>query len=98
MRLFDIIKKSIVTEKSSAQELKNWTYVLEVSDDATKIDIKKAILDIYWVSVSSVRVSNTREKFKQGKKGMVVRKRSSRKAYVTLKDANAKIDFSNIKI
>lgn len=97
MRLFDIIKKPVVTEKTSAAELKNWTYVLEVTTDATKIDIKKAILEIYWSQVSSVRVLNTREKFKQGKKGMVIRKRSSRKAYVTLKDTNAKIDFSIIK-
>lgn len=97
MRLFDIVKKPVVTEKSSREELKNGTYVIEVSTDATKIDIKKAILDIYWAQVSSVRVTNTREKFKQGKKGIVMRKRSSRKAYVTLKDANAKIDFSIIK-
>gem|GEM_PF-6487382 len=41
---------------------------------------------------------NTREKFKQGKKGMVIRKRTSRKAYVTLKDASAKLDLSVIKI
>lgn len=97
MRLFEIVKKPIVTEKSSRSELKNGTYVLEVTSDATKIDIKKAILEIYWAQISSVRVLNTREKFKQGKKGMVIRKRSSRKAYVTLKDANAKLDFSIIK-
>lgn len=97
MRLFDIIKKPIVTEKSSLLELKNWCYVLEVSNDSTKIDIKKSILDIYWVEVESVRVLHTREKFKQWKKGTVVRQRSTKKAYVTLKDANAKIDFSILK-
>lgn len=97
MRLFEVLKKPVVTEKSSASELKNWTYVLEVSSDATKIDIKKAILEIYWAEVSSVRVLNTREKFKQGKKGIVIKKRSSRKAYVTLKDASKKLDFSIIK-
>ena len=47
MRLFKVVKKPIVTEKSSRAELQNATYVLEVSDTATKIDIKKAILDIY---------------------------------------------------
>lgn len=98
MRLFEIVKKPIVTEKSSRAEMQNGTYVLEVSNTATKIDIKKAILDIYWSEVSSVRVLNTREKFKQGKKGMVIRKRTSRKAYVTLKNASEKIDFSIIKI
>ncbi len=98
MRLFEIIKKPIITEKSSRSELKEWTYVIEVSDSATKIDIKKAVLDVYWVSISSVRVLNTREKFKQGKKGIVLRKRTSRKAYITLKDKSAKLDFSLIKI
>lgn len=106
MRLFNIVKKPVVTEKSAREELKNtkkgvrvgMTYVIEVSTDATKIDIKKAILDIYQVEISSVRVLNTREKFKQGKKGMVIRKRSSRKAYVTLKDPSVKLDFSVIKI
>ena len=98
MRLFEVVKKPIITEKSSRTQMQNGTFVIEVSDSATKIDIKKAILDIYWSEVSSVRVLNTREKFKQGKKGMVIRKRSSRKAYVTLKNASEKIDFSIIKI
>ncbi len=93
MKLFNIIKKNIVTEKSSAQEIKNWTYVLEVSRNATKIDIKKAILEIYKVEISSVRVLNTRMKFKQK---WTIRKRASRKAYVKLKDVNTKIDFSII--
>ncbi len=97
MRLFDIIKKPIVTEKTSLLELKNWSYVLEVSDDSTKIDIKKAISEIYWVEVESVRVLHTREKFKQWKKAIVYRQRSTKKAYVTLKDKNAKIDFSVLK-
>jgi len=97
MRLFDIIKKPVVTEKTSLLELKNWSYVLEVSPDSTKIDIKKAILDIYWIEVESVRVLHTREKFKQWKKGTVLRKRTSKKAYVTLKDKSEKIDFSILK-
>lgn len=96
MRLYEIIKKPIITEKTSMQEIKG-TYVLEVSSDATKIDIKKAMLVIYWVEIADVRVLNTREKFKQGKKGIVLRKRTSRKAYITLKDVNSKIDFSIIK-
>jgi large subunit ribosomal protein L23 len=97
MRLFEILKKPIVTEKSSVSELKNWTYVLEVLPDATKIDIKKAILEIYWVQVSSVRVLNTREKFKQGRKWMVIKRRSFKKAYIKLKDPSKKLDFSIVK-
>ena len=84
MRLYRILKKQIVTEKTSTLEIANNTYVFEVSKDATKIDIKKAILELYGVSVSSVNIVNTRMKFKFGKKGMQVRKRSTKKAYVTL--------------
>lgn len=46
MRLFDIIKWKVVTEKSSNFELKNWNYVIEVSSDATKIDIKSNFWNI----------------------------------------------------
>ncbi len=97
MRLYRILKKPIVTEKSSGLEIANNTYVFEVAPDATKIDIKKAILELYGVSVSSVNIVNTREKFKYGKKGMQIRKRSAKKAYVTLADDKAKIDVTIIK-
>lgn len=97
MRLFEVVKKPIITEKASTWEYSNSTYVVEVSDDSTKIDIKKAFLDIYWVEISSVRVVKTIEKFKQGRKWLVHKRRASKKAYVTLKDKNAKIDFSILK-
>lgn len=97
MRLFDIVKKPIVTEKASNLEFWNSTYVLEVSDDATKIDIKKAVLEVYWVEVSSVRILNTIQKFKQWRKWIVSKRRSTKKAYVTLKSKNSKIDFSILK-
>lgn len=97
MRLYRILKKPIVTEKSSTLEIANNTYVFEVSNDATKIDIKKAVLELYGVSVSRVNILNTRMKFKFGKKGMQIRKRTTKKAYVTLADANAKIDVTLVK-
>ena len=97
MRLYRILKKPIVTEKTSTLEMNNNTYVFEVSSDATKIDIKKAILEIYGVSVSSVNILNTREKFKFGKKGMQLRKRSTKKAYITLANASDKIDVTIVK-
>jgi len=98
MRLFRILKKPITTEKTSNLSLIKNTYVFEVSDDATKIDIKKAIKEIYWVEVSSVNVLHTREKFKYGrKKWMQLRKRSSKKAYITLKDEKAVLDVTITK-
>jgi large subunit ribosomal protein L23 len=98
MRLFKILKKPIQTEKASNLEMKNNTYVFIVAPDATKIDIKKAVLDIYGVMVASVNILHTREKFKYSKKkSMQLRKRSQKKAYVTLKDDKAKIDFTIVK-
>lgn len=98
MRLFRILKKPITTEKTSNISLTSNTYVFEIASDATKIDVKKAIMELYGLEVASVNVLHTREKFKYGKKRwMQLRKRSSKKAYVTLKDASAKIDFTIIK-
>jgi len=98
MRLYRIIKKPIVTEKTSSMELKKPVYAFEVDASATKIDIKKAILDVYGVQVAEVNVLTTREKYKFGRKrGMQLRKASMKKAYVTLKNKNDKIDFSLTK-
>jgi len=98
MRLFDILKKPVVTEKSSQVQLKNTTYVVEVREDATKIDIKKAVKDMYGVDVDSVGIAYNREKTKQGRKKRITRRAVIKKAYITLKDKTAKIDFTLLKI
>ena len=98
MRLFKILKKPLTTEKTANLEVVNNTYVFEVSSDATKTDIKKATSEIYGVEVASVNIVNTREKFRRGRKGgMQIRKRPSKKAYITLKNSADKIDFSIVK-
>lgn len=98
MRLYRILKKPITTEKTSALTLVKNVYVFEVDGSATKIDVKKAILEIYWLEVAEVNILHTREKFKYWRKrGMVLRKRSAKKAYITLKDPKAKIDFTITK-
>jgi large subunit ribosomal protein L23 len=68
MRLFRILKKPITTEKTSNLSLVSNTYVFEIAADATKVDVKKAIVELYGVEVASVNVLHTREKFKYGKK------------------------------
>lgn len=98
MRLYRLLKKPIVTEKTSNMTLQKNVYVFEVSLDATKIDIKKAIKELYWVEVSNVNIVNTREKVRFGRKwGLQLRKRAAKKAYVTLKDPKAKIDYTILK-
>jgi ribosomal protein L23 len=57
-----------------------------------------AIKELYGVEVADVNILNTREKFKYGKKrGMQVRKRVMKKAYVTLKDVKSSIDVTIVK-
>ncbi len=98
MKLYRLLKKPIVTEKTSNIALKKNMYAFEVDKTATKIDIKKAILSLYGVEVASVNIVNTREKYKFGRKwGMTLRKRPTKKAYVTLKDPNAQIDYTIVK-
>ena len=98
MRLYRIIKKPIITEKTSDLELSNSCYTFEISSDATKIDVKKAILEIYWVDVKSVNIVSSRAKFKYWKKKWLqYKRREFKKAYVVLKNKKDKIDFSIIK-
>lgn len=97
MRLFRILKRPIVTEKTSNMEFVKSSYAFEVDRSATKIDIKKAVLDLYGVEIDSVNIVNVREKFKYGKKWMQTRRSTSKKAYITLRDKKAKIDFSIVK-
>lgn len=97
MRLYKILKKPIFTEKASKMELlKNW-YAFQVDNNATKIDVKKSISEIYWVEVASVNMVKTVEKFKYWKKWIQFKRRATKKAYVTLKDKKAKIDFTITK-
>lgn len=95
MRLYNILLKPIVTEKTANMSVKKSCYAFEVDDSATKIDIKKAVKQIYNVDVESVNIVNTREKFKYRKKrGMQLRKRETKKAYLTLKNTTDTIDAS----
>ena len=97
MRLYRIIQKPIVTEKASNLEMNESTYVIRVDPQATKIDIKKSINELYGVEIESVRIVNTRVKMKHGRKKMQIRRRPFKKAYVTLKDKSQRLDLISIK-
>ena len=77
MRLYRLLKKPIVTEKTSNMSLQKNVYVFEVD---------------------SVNIVNTREKVRFGRKGGIqLRKRAWKKAYVTLKNPQDKIDYTILK-
>ena len=65
MRHFDIIRKPIITEKSMQLVESNNSYTFEVYRKANKVEIKKAIEEIFGVTVVSVKTINVRPKKKR---------------------------------
>ncbi len=58
MNQYDIVLRPIVTEKSSLAKEAGNQYVFEVARDANKIEIAKAVEQLFKVKVLSVQVMN----------------------------------------
>jgi large subunit ribosomal protein L23 len=79
-----IVKRALITEKGTALRETRGQYHFEVSRDANKIEIKRAIELIFSVKVAFVRTLQAHGKVK--KQGRYVGRRSDwKKAIVTLK-------------
>ena len=95
-----IIIKPIVTEKQTAvTDKKPNRFGFRVSPDANKLEIKKAIEEMYNVSVESVNTMNYsgKRKSRYTKSGIINGKQAAyKKAIVTLKEGEVIDFFSNI--
>jgi len=95
----EILLKPIVTEKMTKQGDKFNRYGFVVSKSANKLQIRKAVEELYGVTVDSVNTMRYGGKVKtrNTKSGLLVGKTASvKRAVVTLAEGN-KIDFySNI--
>jgi len=95
----NILLKPIVTEKMTSQGDKFNRYGFLVAKNANKLQIKKAVEDMYSVTVDSVNTMRYGGKIKSRntKSGLLIGKTTAtKKAVVTLAEGN-KIDFySNI--
>lgn len=95
----NILLKPIVTEKMTKQGDKFNRYGFVVARNSNKLQIKKAVEDLYGVTVDSVNTMRYGGKVKtrNTKSGLLVGKTTAtKKAVVTLAEGN-KIDFySNI--
>ena len=91
-RLYEIIRRPLVTEKTTLLSANNQS-VFEVSKDATKDEIKESIEFLFKVEVEKVATINQNGKVKifRGKKG---KRKNFKKAIVTLKEGNM-IDISS---
>lgn len=91
MRLNEIIKKPIVTEKANEQAEKFNRYMFACDRRANKLEIKKAVEDFYGVSVENVNTAVMPGKFKSRftKAGLLSGKTASyKKAIVTLAEGD----------
>ncbi|MCS7281354.1 MAG: 50S ribosomal protein L23 [Desulfobacterota bacterium] len=81
MNEYDIIIRPIITEKSTNIKDLNNQYVFEVRKDANKIEVKRAIENLFKVKVLSVRIINM--KGKERRVGRIIgRRRNWKKAIV----------------
>jgi len=92
MNANEIIRRPLVTEKSTILRETGNVIAFEVSPKANKIQVKTAVEELFKVKVQEVRLFNIRGKIKrmgryQGKR------RDWRKAYVRLKEGEKTPDF-----
>jgi len=89
---YNVILRPIITEKSTLLKEKNREVCFEVAPRANKIEIKRAIEQLFKIKVENVRVQN-----KRGKRRRVGRnegrKKDWKKAYVKLKEGEKMIEY-----
>ena len=89
---YDIIKRPVITEHSMEQtEIKRYTF--EVAKDANKIEIAKAVEEIFGVKVAKVNTINMYGKLKQTGRYPAGRRPARKKAMVTLTEDSKTIEF-----
>jgi large subunit ribosomal protein L23 len=86
-----IIRRPLITEKTTRQKEEGRQYAFEVARDANKSEIQKAVEQLFKVKVLNVRTSNVLGKVKR--LGRKFGKRSDwKKAIVTLREGD-RIEF-----
>ena len=90
--LYEVIRRPLVTEKSTLLKETQSTVCFEVHRDATKPEIRKAIETLFGVKIADVRVARVHGKVKrQGR--FVGRRPDWKKAFVVLKKGEKMVEF-----
>ncbi len=99
MKLSEILIKPVLTEKANAQQEKLRRYAFKVAKKANKLEIKKAVEDMYGVSVEDVNtvIVPGKNKTRFTKAGFIKGvKPGYKKAYVTVAEGESIDLYSNI--
>ena len=92
MKLTDVIRRPLVTEKTSIQREDGRTLVFEVAVGANKLEIKNAIERLLGSKVESIRTNIAHGKIKR--QGRFTGRRSDwKKAYVKLREGEKIPEF-----
>ena len=87
-----VIRRPLITEKSTRLKEASNTICFEVAKDANKIEIAKAVTALFGVKVADVRVANRQGKLKRMGR-FVGRRKDWKKAYVRLAPGEKSIEF-----
>jgi large subunit ribosomal protein L23 len=92
MKLTDVIRRPLITEKTTILREDGRTIVFQVAADATKVEVRQAIEKLLGAKVGTVRTSLVHGKVKR--QGRYSGRRSDwKKAYVRLRDGEKMPEF-----
>jgi large subunit ribosomal protein L23 len=92
MRVQEIIRRPLITEKSTVQREDKNIIAFEVHRDANKIEVKRAVEAQFKVKVAEVRIARVHGKVRrQGR--WAGRRPDWKKAYVRLVEGEKQIEF-----
>ena len=96
MKLTQVLKSPIVTEKStSAQALRKYSFLVHLNTN--KVEVKHAVEEAYGVDVVEVNIIPVLKKVRLVGRGReITRRQRAKKAIVTLKNKQS-LDFNKIK-
>lgn len=92
MNANQVIRRPLVTEKSTILREEGNVLAFEVDPSANKIQVKTAVEELFKVKVEEVRLFNVRGKMKRMGR-YVGKRRDWRKAYVRLKEGEKAPEF-----
>lgn len=97
--IYEILRRPLITEKSSYQSGKMNQYSFIVSDTATRTQVKDAIETLYDVTVKRINIINVPAK--RGRRlrsrRMSIRKSAFKKAIITLADGQSLPIFEGVQ-
>jgi large subunit ribosomal protein L23 len=88
---YDLIKRPVITEKTNIQKESYNQITFEIDRRMNRVEIKKAVEDIFKVRVAAVRTMQVKGKTKQ--RGRIIGKRRDWKKAIVKLMPGERIDF-----